>query len=295
MMKILPSSRFSAQYAKGNMSQRFKTMEELNEQFFQSAIELFKKKNHCDIRNITHRYNDFLPENKTVDIIPIPQKASLDVDGTVTIIESNNAFDGYAMEIATRRKHHKQFLHIKNFPDFMHESAHVLDYFLNPKFVANIRKMTELGIYDKKYFDIYDRLYYNDSYVGEKALKNKQKILKYIQLRTEKELADVPFDEKIVFLNYIKNNLITEHNAYNQDYKYMGIIKKMRNFKSLKEYENWNKYYFFPEKIEIINKLLKETIDSERNDIKIKSPYFEAKKRIRDIIKNIKERFISPR
>ena len=264
MIKLSPNIVLSNRYTNGNVKSRIQRSEKINSQIFQRIIPLFENKNSCYLSDIKLNYKKSMPENKAVDVVPIKQSVHFEQSGYVAFNDDVVSANYYILGIESRKKGKKENVSAKSLPDFMHESTHVLDYLLNPKYLANMVKMQQMGIFDKPYYEIYDNLFYNSEHVGVYGLKNKSKIIENAEKETRKALQDVPFKEKLVFLNYIKYSMETEYNAYNQECIFVDLLKKMRNFAFLKKHRNCNDYYHFPEKIELVNKLIKEAIDKER-------------------------------
>ena len=264
MINPISAIKLSNQYAKGSIASRIKTSEKLNKDVFQQIIPLFEKRGSCFLSDLKARYESSMPENKLVQVLPIKQSVYFEQSGYVMLNDDVVAADCYILGIESRKKGKKNNIMIKSLPDFVHESTHIFDYLLNPKYLMNLAKMEKLGIYDKQYYKIYDELFYNPNHIGDFGLKNQANILEQAEIETRKALENIPYEEKIIFLNYMKYNMQTEYNAYDQEYKLVEYLRKTRNFASLKKCKNCNDYYHFPEKIEIINKLIKETIQKER-------------------------------
>ena len=259
MIKLSPNTRFSNNIAKGSVSSRIRISEELNTKVFQRMLQLYDKKNACGIGAIQSSYNSLLPERKNIQIAPLRLKDYDEYGGGVRIEEGRrNLLSGYTIEMQTNKK---KKLNILELSSFMHESTHILDYLLNPKYIANYRQMCEKNIYDKKYFDIYTKYFYNT----EDMMKNsKRKMLELAEEETRAGLKSVPHSEKIVFLNFIKYSMEMEYHAYNQDVLYAKMLQKLGKPIDKESLEDYNKYMAFPEKIEIINKLIKEELDNKR-------------------------------
>jgi len=264
MINPISSIKLSNQYAKGSIASRVKTSERLNKQIFQQIIPLFEKKSSCFLSDLKNRYESSMPENKSVKVLPIKQSVYFEQSGYVMLNDDVIAADCYILGIESRKKGKKNNIMVKSLPYFVHESTHIFDYLLNPKYLMNLAKMEKLGIYDKYYYKLYDKLFYNSEHTSDFGLKNKDKILEQAEAETRKALEKIPYEEKIVFLNHMKYSMQTEYNAYDQEYKLVEYLRKTRNFASLKKCKNYNEYYHFSEKIEIINKLIKETIQKER-------------------------------
>ena len=259
MIKLSSNIRFSPNISRGSVLFRKKLTEELNTKVFQSMLKLYEKKNDCGIEVVKSRYNSVLPERKNVQIVPLPLGDCDSYGGGVCIEESREDFlSGYSIEVPTNKK---KKLNVSLLSAFMHESTHILDYLLNPKYVANYRQMCEKKIYDKEYFKIYERYFYN---TDDMMHNDKEKMLMLAEEETRKALRRVQFDKKIVFLNYMKYSMEMEYHAYNQDILYAKLLQKLGKPIDSECLGDYNKYLAFPEKIEIINKLIREAIELQR-------------------------------
>ncbi len=258
MIKLSPNTKFSYYIAKGTISSRIKQTEGLNNQIFRRLLQLYEGKNACGIGVIKNSYNSILPEKKNVQIQPLPQRDYDSYGGGTRVEDSGKYITGYSIEVPTNKK---KKLNILELSSFMHESTHVLDYLFNPKYIANYRQMCEKNIYDKKYFSLYERYFYNTK---EMTANDKEEMLILAEKETRKALKNVPHEEKLIFLNFIKYSIEMEYHAYNQDVKYARILKSLGKPVDEESLEDYNKYMAFPEKIKIINKLLKEELESKR-------------------------------
>jgi len=260
MIKLSPNTRFSINIAKGTIKQRKRLTEELNKKVFQRMVQLYGNKDSFGLDAIKNNYNSLLPEHKKIQITALPQKDCIDYSGSVIVDENGeNVLSGYLMEIpATKKKK----LNITDLSNFMHESTHILDYLLNPKYIANYRQMCEKNIYEKRYFDIYKKYFFNTE---DMQNNDKDVMLKLADEKIREGLRRVSHSEKIIFLNYIKYSLEMENHAYNQDVFYAKLLQKLGKQVDEECLEDHNRYMAFPEKIEIINKLIKEELDIIRS------------------------------
>lgn len=259
MIKLSSNTRFSHYISRGSILSRKKLSEEINQKVFQRMLQLYDNKNACGIGVIKNSYNAILPERKDIQILPLPPKDYDEYGGGVRVEEGRkNILSGYSIEVPTNKK---KKLNILELSQFMHESTHILDYLLNPKYIANYRQMCERNVYDKEYFSLYDKYFYNT----EDMKKNRKKdMLELVESETRKGLKKVLSDEKLVFLNFIKYSLEMENHAYKQDLLYARILQKLGKPIDEESLNDYNKYMAFPEKIDIVNKLIKEEIEKIR-------------------------------
>lgn len=258
MIKLSPNIRFSSCVAYGPISARYKTSEELNKKVFQRMLQLYENKNFCGIGVIKNSYNAILPERKNVRILSLSLRDYDKYGAGTKVEESGNCLTGYSIEVPTDKK---KKLDIIDLSSFMHESTHVLDYLLNPKYIANYRQMCEKKIYEKKYFSVYEKYFDNTE---DMKKNNKKEMLCEAEEKTRKILRKVPHEEKIIFLNFIKYSMEMEYHAYCQDILYAKMLKMLGKPIEEKSLNDFNKYMAFPEKIKIINQLIKEEIVKNR-------------------------------
>jgi len=252
MFRLSPNTRFSYNLTRGSISSRTALCEELNGRVFRRMLQLFDKKNSCGIGVIKNSYNGILPENKYVEIAPLPVRDCNEYSGGVSFQDDKNTLKGYLIEVPVNKK---KKLNILELSSFMHESTHVLDYLLNPKYVANIKNMYEKGIFDKEYYKVYEKYFYNENL---SKTGSKKEVLRRAEEELRKALKDVPYDEKIIFLKYMKYNMEMEYHAYNQDIKYAKLLQDLNRPVDEESLEDINRVMYFPEKIKIINKVLQE-------------------------------------
>lgn len=259
MIKLSPNTKFSNNIAKGTIKQRKKLTEELNTKVFHRMLQLYGNKDSYGIDAIKNNYNSLLPERKKIKITALPQKDCIDYSGSVIVDENGeNVLSGYLIEIPANKK---KKLNITDLSNFMHESTHILDYLLNPKYIANYRHMCEKNIYEKRYFDIYKKYFFN---TVDMQNNDKGTMLKLAEEKTREGLRRVSHSEKIIFLNYVKYSLEMENHAYKQDVFYARLLQKLGKPVDSDNLVDHNTYMAFPEKIEIVNKLIKEEIERVR-------------------------------
>ena len=255
MIKLSPNMRFSQNISRGSVSVKIKKADELNNKVFQRMLQLYDKKNSCGLNTVQNNYNSILPERKNVELFPIMVKETDDLSASTTIQERRENFlSGYSIELPAEKK---KKLNILDLSQLMHESTHVLDYLLNPKYIANYKKMCERNIYNKTYFNLYEKYFYNPDDMRKNGTKQ---MLAIAEEETRKGLRRVPQKDKLIFLNYIKYSMEMEFHAYNQDLKYTKILQKIGKPINQADLQNFNDFMAFPEKINLVNKLIREEL-----------------------------------
>ena len=259
MIKLSPNMRFSPNISKGSMSARIRTADELNNKVFQRMLKLYDKKDSYGLCAVKNNYNSVLPERKNIEMFPIKVKETDDLSASTTIQEQRENFlSGYSIELPAEKK---KKLNILDLSQLMHETTHVLDYLLNPKYVANYKQMCERNIYNKNYFNLYEKCFYNPADMRKNDTKQ---MLVIAEEETRKILKRIPKKDKLIFLNYIKYSMEMEYHAYNQDVKYAKLLQKLGKPIVKADLENFNDFMAFPEKIKLVSKLIKEELEKNR-------------------------------
>lgn len=234
--------------------------EKINQKIFGNTVKLYPdKKRNYPVEIIEECYNFCTPEKKVVMIEPIKISDSDDFAGGIKIMEKMKMYVGYIMELPVTKGNK---INIKTLPTLMHESTHVLDFLLNPKFLKNDLDFFNSPL-SEKCFKFYEKYFYK--------LNNNQKpqqILKTAQDETYKFLKEIPIDKRIIFLNFMRYSMQMEEHAYKQDIHYSKILKKLGKPVDSEELVDYNKIFLFPEKIKIVEKLLAQTIKEERTKLK---------------------------
>lgn len=138
---------------------------------------------------------------------------------------------------------------------FMHEVFHFFDHLLNPKYNKRIQNLI-----NNKY----------DTYSIGAFYAQKVYTKENLTLKTLNEfLKNRPPQEQIDCLQYFRQGLILEHNAYKNTTKYQGMMEKhYQNSINYHETPYTYSQYNFPQKIKLIEKKLAQIITAERAKIK---------------------------
>ena len=258
-------TKFSSAYTKGSLAQRFVLTEKINQKIFGNTVKLYSgKKNNYPAEIIEDCYNFCTPEDKNIMIKPLVVSENDDFAGGTKIMEKMGMYVGYLMELPVTKN---DKINIRTLPSLMHESTHVLDYLLNPKFLKNDLDFFNNSKYCEDCFKFYEEHFYklNENNDGQKEM------LKTAEKETIKFLKTLPDDLKITFLKFMRYSMQMEEHAYRQDVHYARILKKLGKHVDNEELKDYNKILLFPEKINIVEKLLSKTIKNEREKLKPQS------------------------
>jgi len=253
-------TKFSSAYTKGSLAQRFALTDKINQKIFGNTVKLYKCKRNYPAEIIEDCYNFCTPEDKNIMIKPLKVSKEDDFAGGTNIMQKMGMYVGYFMELPVTKS---DKINIRTLPTLMHESTHVLDFLLNPKFLKN-----DLDFFNnplsEKCFDFYEKYFYK---FGDKSLLPAQ-ILETAKKGTEEFLKTLPVDMKITFLNFMRYSMRMEEHAYRQDIHYAKILKKLGKPFDSEELTDYNKVLLFPEKIKIVENLLTETLKEGRSKLK---------------------------
>lgn len=261
-MKIHPRlTKFSSAYTKGSLAQRFALTDKINQKIFGNTVKLYKgKKNNYPVEIIEDCYNFCTPEDKNIMIKPLKVSKDDDFAGGTHIMEKMGMYAGYLMELPVTQSGK---FNIRSLPILMHESTHVLDFLLNPKFLKNDLDFFNNPL-NEKCFKFYEKYFYK---LGDNS-ESPSEMLKTAEVKTAEFLKTLPDDMKITFLNFMRYSMQMETHAYRQDIHHARILKKLGKPVDSEELINYNKMFLFPEKIKIVENLLAQTIKEEREKLK---------------------------
>ena len=255
-------TKFSSAYAKGSLAQRFAAADKINNKIFGNTVKLYQgKRNNYPADIIEDCYNFCTPENKNVAIVPLKDYGDDDLAGGTRVVEKMGMYVGYAMELPVTKN---DKISIRTLPTLMHESTHVLDFLLNPKFLRSERAFFDNPL-SHKFVKFYEKYFYNE---GAENVKPED-ILKTAEHATSKFINLLPFSTKIVFLKFIRFSMQMEEHAYKQDYHYAKILKKLGKKVNQEELSDFGKELMLSEKIKIVENLLAQSIKEEREETKL--------------------------
>ena len=263
MIHLSRNTAFSPLLSKGTLQARSNFVEQVNDKVFNEVLSLYKKKDVCAVEAMQSRYNSALPEKKNVKIVSLPKKDCDDYAGGMFVDVYKDCVRGYAIQLPVEKN---KKVNISILPNFMHESTHVLDYLLNPKYVRNYKKMCEKNIFDKKYFQIFPKLFDNPA---EMVSKPSGEMLEKAKTQTTEELRHVPFNQKIVFLNFIKYALELEQHAYNQSLKFEKLMKKAGKLTAQESFDGFTDVMKYKEKHQIVKDIIQDEIIKERKKLNL--------------------------
>ncbi len=271
---LLPQVKLPFKTIKGNINTRQDKSTQLVNKFYREIKGRFKN-GEIKLNEIQKCINEVLP-----------QKVNVQVKNLVTDIENSDMVGGSDLKY---NKDYSKILSItidlptvenkipiQQLPTLMHEFTHVADQLYNPKIISRSQYMTDKDLYIKEYDDLYDSFVYN----CEEPESNKEKvfILKRLEQVFKGFLKKLDPKDKINYLQDSRYCTMLEMNGYKSQRKFAKQLAKQHIRVDEDDLLNENKNYMFPEKLELLNKLMKDVINKERAKHKANINRIERKK-----------------
>lgn len=255
MLKIKPSAKLPIEtfLNKGSYIQRLEYAQELNSKLY----NMLQKQ---AVNGTIHR-TDFLanikkllPENIKIIFATYTKTLLGNDDAYVTpLTNSLDIVEGMIIRIPSRKKeNYSRVIDNRDLSITMHETFHLFASLANPKHTTRIHFNNNENKFYNRY--IYSKTY--SKFNLKEKLRWKQKLTDF--------LKDKKVENKINFLQNCRYRLIEENLAYKEGEKYGN-----KNYMS--------KYFYFEEKIKIIEKQLYKTIQEARKDHSRKQVKYESK------------------
>jgi len=255
----MPKIKFSKIYTNGSCADRTRMAVDLNKQIYSDIYPLYQNSDFANIRNIERILKKNMPESIFFRLKKLtPDEGEKYAGGLITYFFNNKVVK---YKISLPAKNNK--LHISNIPTLMHESMHLFDVLLNPKYIKTAEKVKEKKLFDISQ-DIYEKCYYNNE--GYLPLYKNKRLLKKTKKETNHSLKSLKAEDKILVLNYIRECLQGEIKAFCETQKYVKLLSSNKRKCKKIELDNYQKSYMFEEKLDIVNSILYKTIKKERNN-----------------------------
>ena len=279
---------------KGSYAQRTQMAAAKNAEFFAQISDTFEKEKQISVKKFGAILRKFIPNIKLI----IKKNQEKDASGCLHFQCPKGVIKGFILELPICAKN-KTISASKGFVG-MHETRHLFDYALNPKFSAkaneSILEKRFPGYMSRvdKYYDFFDKhLYEDERSLSEVQKWDKnpealvQKRLEKLEKKTRKVFAapEISSDEKIEIMQAWRYALMTEKNANIDDITYdnkIALGKKMKKSKNSDAAEKLRldteldikqeirqevgEEFFFDGKIFVLEKLLKEEIANHRRE-----------------------------
>ncbi|MBR1460926.1 hypothetical protein IJ596_04765 [bacterium] len=250
--------RLPAKYCHGTVEQRQLKANELNSQIFERIVNQFGSSDRCYFLDIKKIIEEFLG-----DCTKIYFRSSkiFSRRGETKLLTKKYGVKGIKIRIPLDPYND---VNIRTIPILMHEIGHATLYLSNPKYIINNLKCFQGKFSKKKIW----RFYNNHIYKREtaKTPEKKEQILQDIEKGLNKILKKYTPQERILYLNQLRYSIQSEINSYNLGVNFAKqlnkIYKPIINIKDVYTKDD----FMFSEKLEVINKILAETIKKERSN-----------------------------
>lgn len=258
---VNPAVKFSYNIIKGSISERRRMIADYNKKIFNEVCEHIEDKKIYK-GDLQKSIEKILPEKKKIEVLSA-KKSNVVSGASDYIYGKKNEIIGQTIEMPMKSGKMAQ----TNIAVFMHELTHVMDALVNPKLTARTNRMYQHNLYTKEY----DNLMFNTLYKYEKVNSSTPKKQKdeIIQKRKEQVLQFLKgkkTEDKIDYIQELKNSLLTEKNAFTEEHIYAKKLEK-NNIKSDEDSLNDSRLgYMFNEKIQMLHEIGLDIIAKARKE-----------------------------
>lgn len=269
----LPPVKLPYKTVKGSLQIRQDKSSQLVNKFYREIKGRFKN-GEISLKEIQKCIDELLPNNINVIVKNLVQDVEdPDLLGYSALnYNSSSKINAITLELLTTENK----IRLRDLPSLMHEFTHITDQLYNPKILARCQYMTEKDLYVKDYDNLYESFIYN----LEEPECNKEKlfILKRLEQVFKGFLKKLDPKDKINYLQDSRYCTMLEINGYHSQRKFAKQLAKQHVNIDEEDLLNENKNYMFSEKLELLNKLLKDIINKERAKQKANINRIERKK-----------------
>lgn len=269
----LPPVKLPYKTVKGSLQIRQDKSSQLVNKFYREIKGRFKN-GEISLKEIQKCIDELLPNNINVIVKNLVQDVEApDLLGYSALnYNSSSKINAITLELLTTENK----IRLRDLPSLMHEFTHITDQLYNPKILARCQYMTEKDLYVKDYDNLYESFIYN----LEEPESNKEKlfILKRLEQVFKGFLKKLDPKDKINYLQDSRYCTMLEINGYHSQRKFAKQLAKQHVNIDEEDLLNENKNYMFSEKLELLNKLLKDIINKERAKQKANINRIERKK-----------------
>lgn len=259
MITVHPNTKFSYNLTRGSSPSREKFVSQLNEKFFASFDELMSRKN-VTLSDIKKIYHTLLPEKKNIEVKKFVSngcyEAAMDYK-----YDSEGKIVGLTIELPIKNSKIAEDM----LPTIMHENTHLLTTLAVPKHTALTQKLYEQGKFGKPYDDWYRDTLYKEEKIDENYTLND--MTQNIIESTKKFLCGKLCKDKVYYLQDARYQLEQELFAYKEQLKYAKKLNDMGRKVKEDDLEDFDKYFFLTEKIQILKTMIAEQIEKARDKI----------------------------
>ena len=256
-MNVVPvNAKFSYNIIKGSVKSRQKIVSELNEKFFESSLVYINNKRVLaeDLKKI---FIKILPEKKIIEIKKFKPTGAYAAASDYTY-DKNENIKGLSLEIPFLNSK----MSSKDIPTLMHELTHIFATLTNPKHTALSQKMLGEDKYKNHYNNWYQNVLYNDEKITQ-AYTVKD-MLESVKESTLHLLENKKNHDKVNFLQDARYELQQELDAHKEQLKYAQKLKNMGFDVNENDLVDEDRYFFFTEKIQLLNEILADVLAKTR-------------------------------
>lgn len=254
---LLPIISLPYQVVKGSIELRQQKADKLVEKFYKDLYPKFQKYGYIRPKQLEDSMAKVLPANLKIEL----EEGTDEIfDAWSDVLPSTRYNKINKMTIGISNQYHKK-LPARYLPTIIHEMQHIADSLFHPKHLARNQYLQSHNMDTYKYDNLYENFFYNLEYFDNK--QDKINILKKLEYKVRKFLKGLNIEEKINYLQDIRYTMLQEQKAYNTEYKYAKKLKK-KHYDVTEDSLVKNNDFMFPEKLELLKKLISEMIKRER-------------------------------
>ena len=256
----IPKVKFSYGFTRGSCTERKLKRQALNQKFFSGIMDLYENTDSVSMRIIEKKYKKMMPESIHFSIKKLLPSEAESILGTMQTEFVHSKLVKYRVKVESGSK-----LEIKRLPILIHEITHLLDMLFNPKTIC-----TEEAVEKRNLSEIFKDLYTNNYCQQYESLEELKKHISIIKKRTKKALKNLSAEDKVLVLNNIKNNLITEINALREEEKYARELKLMGRDVEEDSLETKSETDILERKLKLVEQIIYRIITDRRHQLAMK-------------------------
>ena len=256
MVRVNSSVKFSYEIAKGSVKQRDRAIKTMTDEIFNRSMSSAKEK-YIYLKDYKKAIRETLPERKRLIITGI---RGVYEGARNFLYDKNKNIIGQMLNIPK----YSEIIRIEDVSTCMHEAVHFLDTLFNPKTTARANKMCKKNLFEDKGLKelVEQNLYHKEIF---DTVEEKKEILQDRRKSVEKFLEGRPLEDKIDYIQDLRNDMLTEYKAYSNEKR---IANKMYDFGYEiypSDLKNKADLYMFKDKAEMLKQLGIEIIQKERH------------------------------
>lgn len=250
MYDVSKMAKLKYSIIKGSVQKRDTQAENLSKAFYRNFVKKISG-DRISLSSLKDVFIKTVPERVGISFLSMGKNES-DYDGFMStmIRGKNKKVCGYQVYLPTDES--GKNLKVENANVLFHEVRHVFDSLVHPK---AIRRQNYISPDLQVFYD-------NTIYVSEKIKTGEMKA------KIDGIIKGLSTEEKIDFLQFCKNELSTEINAFTNEKLYSKLRKTFKNLKLKTKRFDDVEYFHLKDRLKLIKKILKNELSLARAENK---------------------------